>query len=225
MARSTFSGPILSGDQRFGALRNVGYTALAQFASLTLTNTTPNTAGYAGSSGVFVDSNGIPNGNGVVYTPSATVYPPVVATLPADSATEVYRGFVAYLPINSRIEDIIIDIGVLPTQTGASSVDLYVSNGFNTGTNAQYGTIQAATTGRNALTVTATQLANWQATSSDITNSPEPTLFSQVVFTIEINGTGMSGGPTAGQVYFTVRYTQADGNIGSTTAYPYGNFD
>jgi len=39
MARSTFEGPILSGDQRFGALRDVGYAALAQFASLTFTNT------------------------------------------------------------------------------------------------------------------------------------------------------------------------------------------
>jgi hypothetical protein len=225
MARSTFSGPILSGDQRFGALRNVGYTALAQFASLTFTNTTANTAGYAGSSGVFVDSNGIPNGVGVVYSPSATVYPPVVATPTADSATEVYRGFVAYLPVNSRIEDLIVDVGVVPTETGATSTSLYISNGFNTGTTPQYGSIASLTTGRNAVTVTATQLGNWQATSADITNSPEPSLFSQVVFTFAINGTGMSGGPTAGQVYLTVRYTQADGNIGSTTAYPYGNFD
>ena len=225
MGRSTFSGPILSGDQRFGALRNVGSAALAQFASLTFTNTTANTAGYAGTSGQFVDSNDIPNGNGVVYSPSATVYPPVTVTPTADSATEVYRGFVAYMPINCRIEDLIVDIGVVPTQTGATSTSLYISNGFNTGTTPQYGSVSSLTTGRNAVTVTAAQLAAWQATTADITNSPEPSLFSQVVFTFEINGTGMTGGPTAGQAYITVRYTQADGNIGSTTAYPYGNLD
>jgi len=225
MSRSTFSGPILSGDQRFGALRDVGYTALAQFASLTFTNTTVNTAGYAGASTQFVGSNGIPNSNAVVYSPSSSTYPPVAATPTADSATEVYRGFVAYLPVGSRIEDLIVDIGVVPTQTGATSTSLYISNGFNTGTTPQYGSIATLATGRNAVTVTATQLSNWQATSADITNSPEPSLFSQVVFTFAINGTGMTGGPTAGQAYITIRYTQADGNIGSTTAYPYGNFD
>ena len=225
MSRSTFSGPILSGDQRFGALRDVGYTALAQFASLTFTNTTANTAGYAGSSGQFVGSNAIPNNNAVVYTPSSTVYPPVAATPTADSATEVYRGFVAYLPINSRIEDLIVDIGVVPTQSGATSTSLYISNGFATSSAAQYGSVATLATGRNAITLTAAQLAAWQATTADITNSPEPSLLSQVVFTFAINGTGMSGGPTAGQAYITVRYTQADGNIGSTTAYPYGNFD
>jgi hypothetical protein len=225
MARSTFDGPILSGDQRFGALRNVGYAALAQFASLNFTNTTANSAGYAGTSGQFVDSNGIPNGNGVVYSPSSSVYPPVVVTPTADSATVVYRGFVAYLPINARIEDLIVDVGVVPTETGATSTSLYISNGFNTGTSPQYGSISSLTTGRNAVTVTATQLAAWQATTADITNSPAPSEFSQVVFTFAINGTGMSGGPTAGQVYLTIRYTQADNQIGSTTAYPYGNFD
>jgi len=225
MARSTFSGPILSGDQRFGALRDVGYTALAQFASLTFTNTTVNTAGYAGASTQFVGSNSIPNNNAVVYSPSATVYPPVAATPTADSATVVYRGFVAYLPVGSRIEDLIVDIGVVPTQTGATSASLYISNGFATSSSASYGSVATLTTGRNAITVTATQLGNWQATSADITNVPEPSLLSQVVFTFAINGTGMTGGPTAGQAYITVRYTQLDGNIGSTTAYPYGNFD
>jgi len=32
MARSTFSGPVISGDQRFGPLRNIGYTVLEQDA-------------------------------------------------------------------------------------------------------------------------------------------------------------------------------------------------
>ena len=29
----------------------------------------------------------------------------------------------------------------------------------------------------------------------------------------------------AGQLIVTVQYTQNDNNIGTTTAYPYGNFD
>ena len=227
MGRSTFNGPILSGDQRFGALRDVGYAELAQFATLNFTNTTANTAGYSGASTIFVDSNGIPNGNGVVYTASSSTYPAVVATPAADSATVVYRGWVAYLPINSRITDLIVDVGVVPTQTGASSTSLYISNGLATSSTCQYGSISSLTTGRNAVSVTATQLGNWQATTSDITNSPvdDASLLSQVVFNIAVNGTGMTGGPTSGAVYFTIRYTQADGNIGSTTAYPYGNFD
>jgi hypothetical protein len=31
--------------------------------------------------------------------------------------------------------------------------------------------------------------------------------------------------PTAGQFGITVRYRQADLNIGNSTTYPYGNFD
>ena len=29
----------------------------------------------------------------------------------------------------------------------------------------------------------------------------------------------------AGKIYFSIRYIQPDGNIGTATAYPYGNFD
>ena len=75
MARATFEGPILSGDSRFGPLRNVGYTDLCQEATIVLTNTANGTAGYGGSSGQFVNGNGIPNTNAVVYTPSSSVYP------------------------------------------------------------------------------------------------------------------------------------------------------
>jgi len=39
-----------------------------------------------------------------------------------------------------------------------------------------------------------------------------------------ITGTGTPA-PTTGTLYLTVRYTQVDGNIGTTTTYPYGNFD
>ena len=101
MARSTFDGPILSGDNRFGPLRDVGYTELAQAAYLDLTNTTANTANYGGTSGQYVFSNIIPNQNGTVYTPSSTTYPPTAATITADAATALYRGVVFLLNILS----------------------------------------------------------------------------------------------------------------------------
>jgi hypothetical protein len=225
MARATFEGPILSGDNRFGPLRDVGYTILAQAADLVLTNTTANTAGYGGSSGQYVSNVTIPNTNGVVYTPSSTVYPPVAATITADGATAVYRGYVAYLPVNSAITDIIVDCGVVPSLTGSTGAAVYISNGFNTGTTPAYGTISSLSVGRNLATFTAAQLINCAATSADITNGQQPATLSQVVFNIAIAGSAMSGGPTAGKVYITLKYTQADGQIGSATVYPYGNLD
>jgi len=225
MARSTFEGPILSGDNRFGPLRDVGYVDLAQNADLVLTNTTVNTAGYGGSSGQYVSNVTIPNSNGVVYTPSATTYPPVAATITADSATAVYRGYVAYLPVGSVINDFIVDCGVIPALTGSTGAAVYISNGFNTGTTPAYGTVASVSVGRNTVTYTAAQIANIQATTADITQSQQPATLSQVVFNIAIAGSGMSGGPTAGKMYFTVRYTQADGQLGSATTYPYGNLD
>jgi hypothetical protein len=225
MARSTFEGPILSGDNRFGPLRDVGYVDLAQNADLVLTNTTVNTAGYGGSSGQYVSNVVIPNSNGVVYTPSSTTYPPVAATITADSATAVYRGYVAYLPVGSVINDFIVDCGVIPALTGSTGAAVYISNGFNTGTTPAYGTVASVSVGRNTVTYTAAQIANIQSTTADITNGQQPSTLSQVVFNIAIAGSGMSGGPTAGKMYFTVRYTQPDNQLGSTTAYPYGNLD
>jgi len=230
MARATFEGPILSGDIRFGALRDVGYASLVQSATLNLANVTANTAGYAGASGTFVDSNAIPNTAGVVYTPSSSVYPPVAATIPADSATNIYRGFVAYLPANSRIVDILIDIGVVPAVAAGTltSATVYVSNNYTAAAGTPtYGATAVLTSpavGRQSLaTFTATQLANQQATSSDITNAGQPAVLSQVVFTIALVGTSTTS-PSAGTFYFTVRYMQADGSFGSSTAYPYGTF-
>ena len=229
MARSTFEGPILSGTQRFGAFRNVGYASLVQSATLNIANTTANTAGFGGSSGIFVDSNGIPNTATTVYTPSTSTT--LTATsIPADSAT-VYRGFVAYLPAGSRINDIFVDIGVITTFTSGSltSIQINVSNDYvaaaGTCTYAQTAVLTSPAVGRQSLaTFTATQLANQQATSTDIIQiNGEPNL-SQVVFTVaSINGTNVA--ITGGTYYFTVRYTQPDGNIGTTTTYPYGNFD
>ena len=231
MARSTFEGPILSGDTRFGPLRNVGYTSLVQSAALDLTNTTANTAGFSGSSGVFVDSNAIPNTTAVVYTPSSSTFPSVAATIPADSATNIYRGFVAFLPVNSRINDIFVDIGVVPTVAAGTltSVQVLVSNNYTaaagTATYAATAVLTSPAVGRQSLaTFTATQLANQQATSTDVLQANGNPNLSQVVFTIALVGTSMTS-ISAGTLYFTVRYTQADGNIGSTTAYPYGNFD
>ena len=229
MARSTFEGPVLSGTQRFGAFRNVGYTSLVQSATLNIANTTANTAGFGGSSGQFVDSNNIPNGITTVYTPStSTTY--TATSIPADSAT-VYRGFVAYLPAGSRINDIFVDIGVITTFTSGSltSVQVLVSNDYTaaagTATYAQTAVLTSPAVGRQSLAAfTATQLANQQSTSTDIIQiNGEPPL-SQVVFTVaSINGTNVA--ITGGTYYFTIRYTQPDGNIGTTTTYPYGNFD
>ena len=229
MARSTFEGPVLSGTQRFGAFRNVGYTSLVQSATLNIANTTANTAGFGGSSGQFVDSNNIPNGYTTVYTPStSTTY--TATSIPADSAT-VYRGYVAYLPAGSRINDIFVDIGVITTFTSGSltSVQINVSNDYvaatGTCTYAQTAVLTSPAVGRQSFNAfTATQLANQQSTSTDIiqTNGEPP--LSQVVFTVaSINGTNVA--ITGGTYYFTIRYTQPDGNIGTTTTYPYGNFD
>jgi len=228
MARSTFEGPILSGDNRFGSLRNVGYTYLSQGATLNLANTTPRTAGYGGASGTFVDSNGLPNDVAVVYTPSSTAAPSA-QTIPADSATNIYRGFVAYLPAGSRIIEIFVDCGVVATVAAGtlSTQTVYVSNNYTaaggTPTYAATGAVSAV--GRQALaTFTATQLANQQATSTDITATTTNPNTSQVVFTVALVGTSMTT-ISAGTYYFTVLYTQPDGSIGSATAYPYGNFD
>jgi len=225
MSRATFEGPILSGNNRFGPLRNVGYDRLTQYAGLDFSNTTANTANYSGASTQFVVSNTIPNGNGVVYSPSATVYPPVAATPTADSATAIYRGVVFYLPINSRITAIDFDIGVFPTLASGTltSVQLLVGNAFN---GAQYVQSAALTsgTGRQTVSYSGTQLANCQATSADITNGQQPSTLSQVVCTLAVVGTTMTTLAT-GKFYITVSYTQADPQIGSATAYPYGNFD
>ena len=229
MARSTFDGPVLSGTQRFGNFRNVGYVDLVQTAALNIANTTANTAGYGGSSGIFIASNGIPNSAATVYTPSTSTT--LTATsIPADSAT-VYRGYVAYLPAGSQINDIFVDIGVVTTFTSGTltSVQVNVSNNYvaaaGTCTYAQTAVLTSPAVGRQSFNAfTATQLANQQATSTDIIQiNGEPNL-SQVVFTVaSINGTNVA--ITGGTYYFTVRYTQPDGNIGTTTTYPFGNFD
>jgi hypothetical protein len=239
MARSTFEGPILSGDVRFGALRNVGYTQLVQDANIVLTNTTNNTAGYGGVSGQFVNGNGIPNSNATVYTPGST-YPPTAATITADAVSTttgtLYRGVVMYLPYGSTINDILLDTNVAITiDTGTvGTVTAKIGNNFDTTTYGNVTTMNAST-GRKTITQTGAQLLSCQSTTGDVTYSPNQgsgpnsNILSQVVLTLAIPYTGGTSGTlsaiTAGTFTFAVRYTQLDGNIGNATTYPYGNFD
>lgn len=237
MARSTFAGPILAGNSRFGPVRDVGYTDLVQDCSIVLTNITAATAGYSGGSGQFVNGNLIPNVNGTVYTRSATAYPPTAATITADSGTggsgTLYRGIVFYVPVGSNINDFLIDTNVAITATGGTigTVSVQIGNAFNDTT---YGSITSAnaSAARNTIVQTGAELLATNSTTVDFTNPNgvlEPATFSQVVVTFTIPYTGGSGTTlptiTAGTFTAAMRYTQLDTNIGTTTAYPYGNFD
>ena len=237
MARSTFAGPILAGNSRFGPVRDVGYTDLVQDCSIVLTNITAATAGYSGGSGQFVNGNLIPNVNGTVYTRSATAYPPTAATITADSGTggsgTLYRGIVFYVPVGSNINDFLIDTNVAITATGGTigTVSVQIGNAFNDTT---YGSITSAnaSAARNTIVQTGAELLATNSTTADFTNPNgvlEPATFSQVVVTFTIPYTGGSGTTlptiTAGTFTAAMRYTQPDTNIGTATAYPYGNFD
>ena len=237
MARSTFDGPILSGDNRFGPVRDVGYTDLVQTALLDFSVTTANTANYGGASGQFVASNNIPNSNGVIYTPQNGVYSntgPTVATAPtADATTTVYRGVVFYLPYSSNITDVILDIGTIPkdsagTPLAVTAIQPYVSNNFatSTGVYATFANISSPATQRYTGTYVGSQLTNSNATLQDFQNlqpGQQPSWFSQVVVTLKM--TTSVAGLSSGQVEVTIRYNQNDMNIGNATTYPYGNFD
>lgn len=241
MARSTFEGPILSGNNRFPPFRNVGYTDLVQSTTIVLTNSTNGTAGYAGGSGQFVNGNTVPNVNATVYTPSSTVYPPAPATITADSGTggagTLYRGITFWLPYGSDINDFLIDTNVAIAATGGTigTVTAKIGNAFNDTT---YGSITSVnSTGRNTIVQTGAQLLAANSTTGDITNPPAngqgsglyASLVSQVVVTFTIPYTGGTGTTlpviTAGTITAAVRYTQLDSSIGNATTYPYGNFD
>jgi hypothetical protein len=223
MARSTFEGPILSGNQRFAPFRNVGYTDLVQYCDIDFTNSTANTPLYAGASGQFVNGNSIPNTNATVYTPSATVYPPAAQTIPADTATNIYRGAVMYLPYGSNLNDVYIDCGIVPSVSGGSATitttTVYVSNNYTVAaaTPNYFSTGSITAVGRQSLsTFTTQQIANQAGTSGDITNPPAPgqgsdpfsSLVSQVVFTVAIVGTNLTSLATS---------TVAGVAIGNTT--------
>ena len=230
MARATFDGPILSGDNRFGPLRNVGYTDLVQATDIDFSVTTLATAGYSGGSSQFVWSNNIPNINGTVYTPSSTTFPSVANTPTADTSTNIYRGVVMYIPAGSQIVDVIVDYVTAMTITSSAltSTDVYVSNNFVTSSptyaSASIATTTVGSAGRKTVAYTGTQLNNMLATTTDILQPNGNPNLSQVVFTVAIVGTGLSA-LSAGKFNFVLRYVQPDNNIGTSTTYPYGNLD
>ena len=233
MARSTFDGPILSGDVRFGPLRNVGYSQLVNNVDLDFSNTTVGTSTYSGFSGQFVNSNGIPNLNAVVYQPSSTTYPAVAQTIPADTNTNIYRGAVFYLPVGCDLGNIFVDVAALYAVSGGTaavtSQTVYVSNNYTAaaGTPNYFATGAISAVGRQALaTFTGTQITNQTATTTDIyTGGTQPNV-SQVVVTVAIVGTALlSATAITGRYNFTLQYSQPDNNIGNLTTYPYGNFD
>lgn len=235
MGRSTFEGPVFSGDNRFGPLRNVGYHQLVQNCDLDLSNSTLGTSTYAGGSGQFVVSNGIPNVNGIVYSPSSTAFPPSAQVIPADTATNIYRGCAFYLPAGADLDDVFLDLAVVCGVSGGSaaltSQTFYVSNNYTAaaGTAAYFNTavITSPAVGRQALaTFTATQINNQSSASVDILQGNGQPNISQVVVTIALVGTALDTRTAlTGKLNVTLRYTQPDNNIGNITTYPYGNFD
>ena len=235
MGRSTFEGPVLAGDQRFGAQRNVGTVRLHQDTYIDFSNTIPNTNGYSGASGVFVNGNNIPNGIANVYTASGGATSAIV-TPTADTTSAIYRGCVFYIPTGCTIDSIVIDYILALTVTSGttatfSAVNWYISNGFVTSApnyaTVALGTTTVGTAGRQTTTYSAANLANMLATTSDLgTGSNSPSTMSQVVCTLAIvGGAGTYTGLTAGKFNISLHYVQNDGNIGTTTAYPYGNLD
>jgi hypothetical protein len=235
MGRSTFSGPVLAGDNRFGPQRDVGSILLTQAAILDFSVTSNNTTNYGGASGQFVASNGIPNQNVTIYSPQAgtIVTTPTTSAPTADASGTNYRGVVFYLPVGSYIQSLDVDNIIQPTD-GTNSVTAivpYVSNNFATsaGVYATVASITGSSIGRTSATFTATQYANAQSTLADVQNTnwpntTEPAFFTQVVVTLKMTVASLTS-VNAGKLAVFVRYTQADTNIGNTTTYPYGNFD
>jgi hypothetical protein len=237
MGRSTFEGPILSGDNRFGPQRDVGPVLLTQQAFLDFSVTTAGTAGYGGASGAFVTSDNIPNQTATIWNPQSGVYSntgPTVATAPtADATTTVYRGVSFLIPQGSNITDVILDIGTVPkdsagTPLAVTAIQPYVSNNFatSTGVYATFANISSPAQQRYTATFVGTQLAYAYGTLQDVQNiqpGQQPSWFSQVVVTLKM--TTSVAGLSSGQIAVTLKYAQQDMNIGNTTTYPYGNFD
>jgi hypothetical protein len=235
MARSTFEGPVLSGDNRFGPLRDVGYARLAQDTYIDFSNTTPNTAGYSGGSTQFVNGNNIPNTLANVYTASGGATSAIV-TPTADTTSAIYRGVVFYVPTGCTIDSIVVDYILALTVTSGTTatftgVDWYFSNGFVTSSpsyaTVSLGTTTVGTAGRKTSTYSATNLTNMLATTADVgTGANSPSTLSQIVGTLAIvGGAGTYTGLTAGKFNISIHYIQNDGNIGTASAYPYGNLD
>ena len=234
MSRATFEGPILSGDNRFGPLRNVGSARLSQNAIIDFAATGGNgTTGYPGASTQFVNGNQLSsdaNVNATIYTPSASVYPSVVATPTADASTAIYRGAAFYLPTGSQIESIVVDYltALSLTNSSLSAVNIYFSNGFVTSAptyaTVALGTTTVGTVGRQTTTYTAANLLAMTSTTTDILQGNGQPALSQVVATLAIVGVGLSA-LVAGKFNFDVNYVQVDGTLGTKTVYPFGNAD
>ena len=234
MARSTFSGPILSGSNRFGVQRDVGYTLLSQNCILDFSVTTNGTANYGGASGQFVTSNNVPNNNVTIYVPQSGVpQTPTVSAPTADASGTNYRGCVFYLPVGCAIQDIFVDQIVQPTDgtNAVTAIQPYISNNFATATGvyATSASITGGTIGRTAATFTAAQYAAALSTTADVQNVNwpnivEPAFFSQLVVTLKMTVASL-GSVNAGKFAVTVRYVQPDTNLGNSTTYPYGNED
>jgi len=235
MGRSTFEGPILSGDNRFGPQRDVGPVLLTQQCFLDFSNSTPGTAGYGGSSGTFVTANTLPNSIATIYSPQAGVFSntgPTAATAPtADASGTNYRGAVFLLPQGSYIQNIYIDNIVQPTDGthAVTSIQPYIANNFVTtgGTYATVAAITGSSIGRSTATFTATQYVNAQATLQDVQNivpGTQPTWFSQVVVNLAMTVSSLTS-VNAGKLNIIVQYVQPDLNVGNSTTYPYGNYD
>ena len=235
MARSTFEGPILAGDNRFGPQRDVGNVILSQSIFLDYSNTTPQTANYGGSSGVFADANGIPNDAAYIWTPQSGTYNttgPTLASAPtADASGTNYRGCVFLLPQGSHITNIYFDNVLQPTDgtNAVTAIQPYISNNFATsaGVYATSASITGSTIGRTVATFTAAQAANAWSTLQDVQNiqpGNQPTWFSQLVVSLKLTVASLTS-VNAGKMIVTVEYVQVDPNIGNGTTYPYGNFD
>ena len=192
MGRSTFDGPILAGDNRFGPQRDVGYTLLSQAITLDFSVTTNGAANYGGASGQFVasisNSANSANENVSIYVPQSgiTTASPTLSAPTADASGTNYRGTVFYLPVGSVVQDVFVDNIVQPTD-GTNAVTViqpYISNNFatSTGVYATSGAITGSTIGRTAATFTATQYNNCLATLSDVQNANWPNITEPAFF-------------------------------------------
>ena len=225
MGRSTFDGPILVGDNRYGPQRNLGLVRLKQFASLNFTNSVAGTAQYSGGSGQFVASNTLPNTNASIITPGGNTASPVFVTPTADAATAMYRGCVFYIPKGSIIDSMDFDVTAVLGSTGGTTpaYAAYISNTFATSAGV-YATVSLTNTAgaRTGATFTAAQYPAAQSTLADVNISGQSPL-SQIVVTFAFTAaSGTLSAPT-GVVGVSLSYTLQDPNLGSYTTYPYGS--
>lgn len=234
MARSTFEGPILAGTNRFPPFRNVGSVGLQQTGSLGFTNTPATSGGaqFSGGSGTAVTGGQLyPNTQAIVYTPNSANTTLTPATTTADTSSVVYRTFVMYVPTSSTITGYYVAVGDIPVPSSGSVSGVTVSlsnqfayNGAITATYAVTNTLTAAGLA-TWQTLTKTQIRNQQATSTDIVLPNGQSNVSQVVWTVAVNGTSLVTPFNSGDIWLGLTYVQSDPNVGSATAYPYGNFD